>query len=132
VAAGASWVVLALWVVVVAVAGPLSVKLNGAQQNDASAWLPRDAESTQVIELAKQFTPSDTLPAVVVYERPGPITRADQARAAADAERFIVRSVLVTALNLDVGRWIWWPSRLARKRDVELEEVGADAAALAR
>ena len=27
-------------------------------------------------------------------------------------DTFVVRSVLVTALNLDVGRWIWWPSRL--------------------
>jgi hypothetical protein len=27
-------------------------------------------------------------------------------------DTFVVRSVLVTALNLDVGRWIWWPSSL--------------------
>ena len=26
----------------------------------------------------------------------------------------IVRSVLVTALNLDIGDRMWWPSRLAR------------------
>ena len=82
------WAVFALWIALVAVAGPLSGKLNSAQQNDASAWLPKDAESTRVIELAKRFTPSDTLPAVVVYELPGPITRGDQARAAADAEHF--------------------------------------------
>ncbi len=31
----------------------------------------------------------------------------------------IVRSVLVTALNLDVGRYMWWPSELANKRDME-------------
>jgi putative drug exporter of the RND superfamily len=29
-------------------------------------------------------------------------------------DTIIVRSVLVTALNLDLGRWVWWPSRLAR------------------
>jgi hypothetical protein len=23
--------------------------------------------------------------------------------------------VLVTALNLDLGRWVWWPSKLARQ-----------------
>ena len=28
-------------------------------------------------------------------------------------DTIIVRSVLVTALNLDVGRWMWWPSRLS-------------------
>jgi RND superfamily putative drug exporter len=30
-------------------------------------------------------------------------------------DTIIVRSVLVTALNLDLGRWVWWPSRLARE-----------------
>jgi putative drug exporter of the RND superfamily len=29
-------------------------------------------------------------------------------------DTIIVRSVLVTALNLDIGRWVWWPGRLAR------------------
>src|SRR4030095_854568 len=83
------WLVLGFWVAVVAVAGPLSAKLNSAQQNDASSWLPHNAESTQVVELAKQFAPSDIFPALVVYERPdGPITPADQAKAAADAQRF--------------------------------------------
>jgi RND superfamily putative drug exporter len=28
-------------------------------------------------------------------------------------DTIIVRSVLVTALNLDLGRWMWWPSKLA-------------------
>jgi RND superfamily putative drug exporter len=29
----------------------------------------------------------------------------------------MVRSVLVTALNLDIGKMMWWPSALARKPD---------------
>jgi putative drug exporter of the RND superfamily len=82
------WVVLGFWVVVFAVAGPLAGKLNSAQQNDASAWLPKNAESTQVTELAKRFTPSDVFPAVVVYERDGEITPADRAKVAGDMERF--------------------------------------------
>jgi putative drug exporter of the RND superfamily len=40
-------------------------------------------------------------------------------------DTFIVRSVLVTALTLDVGRFIWWPSKLAAKRDVPDSEVDA-------
>jgi putative drug exporter of the RND superfamily len=82
------WAVFALWIAVIAVAGPLAGKLNGAQQNDASAWLPKDAESTRVIELAKRFTPSDAFPALVVYERADGVTAADRAKVAADAERF--------------------------------------------
>jgi RND superfamily putative drug exporter len=48
-------------------------------------------------------------------------------------DTFVVRSVLVTALNLDVGRRIWWPSSLARKPDVGLDELAdEETAALAR
>jgi RND superfamily putative drug exporter len=43
-------------------------------------------------------------------------------------DTFVVRSVLVTALNLDVGRHIWWPSGLARREDVDLGEVQAEPA----
>src|SRR5512132_2874886 len=83
------WFVLAFWIAVFAVAGPLAGKLNSAQQNDSSAWLPHNAESTQVVELAKKFTPSDVFPVLVVYERSGgQVTPADQAKAAADAQRF--------------------------------------------
>jgi RND superfamily putative drug exporter len=34
-------------------------------------------------------------------------------------DTIIVRSVLVTALNLDLGRRIWWPSKLAQQGDSE-------------
>lgn len=37
-------------------------------------------------------------------------------------DTIIVRSVLVTALNLDIGRHIWWPSRLARAEAPQREE----------
>ena len=38
-------------------------------------------------------------------------------------DTMVVRSVLVTALNLDIGRHIWWPSKLAQKADVEADEL---------
>jgi RND superfamily putative drug exporter len=41
-------------------------------------------------------------------------------------DTIIVRSVLVTALNLDVGRWMWWPSKLAQRHD-EPEQPAAEA-----
>jgi putative drug exporter of the RND superfamily len=83
------WLVLVFWVAVVYFAGDYAGKLNSAQQNDASAWLPHNAESTQVVELSKRFTPSDIFPALVVYERAdGAVTQADQAKVAADVQRF--------------------------------------------
>jgi RND superfamily putative drug exporter len=48
-------------------------------------------------------------------------------------DTFVVRSVLVTALNLDVGRWIWWPSSLHRKRDdVDLSQLEEETAEVSR
>jgi RND superfamily putative drug exporter len=38
-------------------------------------------------------------------------------------DTIVVRSVLVTALNLDIGPAIWWPSSLARKPDVDPDEL---------
>ena len=44
-------------------------------------------------------------------------------------DTIVVRSVLVTALNLDLGKNIWWPSRLARDPAPEREiETGEPAA----
>ncbi|MCX9193764.1 hypothetical protein C3Y87_20765 [Carbonactinospora thermoautotrophica] len=68
--------------------GPLAGKLNDAEKNDASTWLPGNAESTKVLDLAKTFESSDTVPAVVVYERPSGITQADRAKAAGDVRAF--------------------------------------------
>ena len=44
-------------------------------------------------------------------------------------DTIIVRSVLVTALNLDIGRWMWWPSKLARKPDPAPAELRQERAA---
>ena len=37
-------------------------------------------------------------------------------------DTIVVRSVLVTALNLDLGHWVWWPSKLSRRSDPEAPE----------
>jgi len=80
------WLVLALWIVVLALAGPMAGKLSGVEQNDNSAWLPGSAEATKVADLQKQFSPDDIALAVIVYERAAGVTAADQAKAAADAK----------------------------------------------
>jgi RND superfamily putative drug exporter len=82
------WLVLVFWLILVAVAGPLSGKLMGAEKNDAQAWLPPRAESTQVLDLRSHVVSPNVYPAVVAYERPGGLTVADKTKAAADAGRF--------------------------------------------
>jgi RND superfamily putative drug exporter len=80
--------VLVFWLVLVAVLGPLSGKLTGAEKNDASSWLPPRAESTQVLNLRSEAISPNVYPAVVVYERPSGVTAADKSKAVADAAKF--------------------------------------------
>ena len=82
------WAVLAFWLIVIALTGSLAGKLMGAEKNDASAYLPASAESTQALNQLDHFTSKNLNPAVVVYVRPSGLTRADLAKAAADARTF--------------------------------------------
>ncbi len=68
---------LAIWVGLLVVSGPLAAKLTDAQENDSAAWLPANAESTEVLELQRGFQPDETFPAFVVYERPSGVAPAD-------------------------------------------------------
>ena len=43
-------------------------------------------------------------------------------------DTLVVRSVLVTALNLDLGRWIWWPSNLYRQPSPQTDILSGRAA----
>src|SRR5579862_6914290 len=82
------WAVLVFWLIIVAVAGPLSSKLTGAEKNDSSSWLPAKAESTKVLDLQGRFQSPNIFAGVVVYDRPSGLTSADRAKAVADAARF--------------------------------------------
>ncbi|MDI2127650.1 MMPL family transporter [Yinghuangia seranimata] len=94
------WVVLAVWLLLVLVAGPLAGKLSGAEDNQASSWLPGSAESTKVLaEQQHLFQPVQTFDAVVVYERPGGITDADRAKAAQDAAAFAAAPHVTTPIT---------------------------------
>jgi RND superfamily putative drug exporter len=82
------WAVLVFWMIVVALTGSLAGKLMGAEKNDASAYLPASAESTQALHLEDRFVGKNLNPAVVVYVRPSGLTQADLAKAAGDARQF--------------------------------------------
>jgi len=45
-------------------------------------------------------------------------------------DTIVVRSVLVTALNLDLGRWVWWPSKLFRYSSPEHEHLEGQPSAV--
>jgi RND superfamily putative drug exporter len=82
------WAVLAFWLIVLVLLGSLAGKLMGAEKNDASAYLPASAESTQALNLQDHFTAKNLNPAVVVYVRPSGLTQADLAKVARDARTF--------------------------------------------
>src|SRR3954453_1741008 len=71
------WLVLAFWVIVVVVAGPLAGKLTDVQDNQASSWLPASAESTKALEKLAPFQDQNDIPTVLVYDKPSGLTKAD-------------------------------------------------------
>ncbi|MGW9210829.1 MMPL family transporter [Embleya sp. NPDC055664] len=81
----AKWIILVLWIVVLVAAASAASKLTDAEKNDASAWLPGNAESTRVVDESKAFLPQNVT-AVVVFARDSGLTPTDDATIAADAE----------------------------------------------
>ncbi|MFN8168142.1 MAG: MMPL family transporter [Candidatus Nanopelagicales bacterium] len=89
----ARFVVLALWVLVLALAGPLAGRLEKVQSSDPIAALAPAAESTQVAELVRTLPGADQVPAVIVYQRASGLTAADQERIAADKRALAANGV---------------------------------------
>nr|MBA2773769.1 MMPL family transporter [Nocardioidaceae bacterium] len=82
------WVVLVFWILTTVFALQFASKLVEVQKDEAISWLPGEAESTKALQKQEQFQSSDTIPAVVVYERTDGLTKADFAKATADAEKY--------------------------------------------
>src|SRR5918995_861246 len=73
------WIVAAAVIVLAGLMMPLNAKLVDVQNNEASSWLPGDAESTEVLEeLSGTVDPND-IPALLVYTRDGGLTEDDLA-----------------------------------------------------
>ncbi|HEV2778135.1 MAG TPA: MMPL family transporter [Actinophytocola sp.] len=76
----------AVWLLLAMIGGSLAAKLGTVQNNEAQAWLPSDAESTQALQVAQDhFATRDLTTAVVVYARSSGLTEADRAAVSADA-----------------------------------------------
>src|SRR5215468_8977278 len=82
------YVVVAFWILVVVALGGLAGKLQGAEKNDASSYLPASAESTQELNQQNLFQSKNYNPALVVYVRDSGVTQADLQKARADARHF--------------------------------------------
>lgn len=64
-------VLLIVWLAVGGTLGPYAGRLGEVATNDQAAFLPRNAESTRVIEARRAFKEDETLPAIVVWTADG-------------------------------------------------------------
>ncbi|MFF3329689.1 MMPL family transporter [Streptomyces sp. NPDC002888] len=72
------WLVLALWVGVLAVVSPFAAKLADVQHDRITDYLPASADSTQVAKIQEQLPGGETTELVLVYHRDGGLTAADR------------------------------------------------------
>ncbi|WP_371629102.1 MMPL family transporter [Streptomyces sp. NBC_00341] len=81
------WAVVALWVAVIAIAGPLAGKLSDVQANHAVDYLPASADSTQVAKIQEALPGGESTDLVLVYHRDAGLTPADRTEAARQSAR---------------------------------------------
>jgi RND superfamily putative drug exporter len=75
------WVVFAIWFVGIFIAaGPagLPEKFEDAESNEATSYLPGDAESTHSLDATEALQKGEIAPAVIVYRRDSGLTAADR------------------------------------------------------
>ncbi|EHN73175.1 MMPL family transporter [Streptomyces coelicoflavus] len=76
------WLVLGLWVAVLAIASPFAAKLGDVQRDRAVDYLPASADSTQVAKIQERLPGGEATEMVLVYHRDAGLTAADRATAA--------------------------------------------------
>jgi putative drug exporter of the RND superfamily len=82
------WVVVLLWLVAAMVMGSVGSKLADVTTDETASFLPAEAESTEVQELLKdRFPGGETTIGLIVYQREGGLTEADQQKIAEDARK---------------------------------------------
>ena len=73
------WVVIGLWVVFMGALGPAGGKLEKVTKNEQSSWLPPNVESVKALNIVNKAQKSETIPTLVVFNRPSGLTGADKA-----------------------------------------------------
>jgi RND superfamily putative drug exporter len=82
------WFVVLAWAILLFASFPLASKLSGVTDDRTQSSLPKNAESTKVLNLeSTEFKGGQTQSGLIVYQRPGGLTAADKARIAADMRK---------------------------------------------
>ncbi|HEX3172630.1 MAG TPA: MMPL family transporter [Solirubrobacterales bacterium] len=77
----AKWIVFAIWFVAIFVAaGPANLpgKFEDAESNEATSYLPGDAESTKALDATESLQKGEIAPAVIIFRNESGLTAADQ------------------------------------------------------
>ena len=82
------WFVLVVWLVIGAGGTMLGSQLADVQDNQASSWLPGNAESTKALDKMSAFQSQNAIPTAVVYENKDGLTPDNLAAAKQDAAEF--------------------------------------------
>jgi putative drug exporter of the RND superfamily len=82
----AKWIVFALWLAVFfgAQAGKVPEKFEDAESNEATSYLPGDAESTKALDATESLQKGEIATAVIVYRRDSGLTAGDRRTIEAD------------------------------------------------
>ncbi len=86
----AKWIVFAIWFIVIfAAAGPANLpgKFEDAESNEATSYLPGDAESTKALDATESLQKGEIAPAVIVFRRESGLTAADRRTIVEDVEK---------------------------------------------
>ena len=90
----AKWVVFALWFLAIFIAaGPANLpgKFEDAESNEATSYLPGDAESTEALAATEALQKGEIAPAVIVYRRESGLTAADRQTIVEDVEKMTAK-----------------------------------------
>ncbi|HVQ58126.1 MAG TPA: MMPL family transporter [Solirubrobacterales bacterium] len=85
----AKWIVFGLWFLAIFIAaGPANLpgKFEDAESNEATSYLPGDAESTKALNATEELQDGEIAPAVIIYRREEGLTPADKAKIVEDVE----------------------------------------------
>src|SRR6476619_7901601 len=71
------WIVLGFWIIALMGLGSFAGKLTEVQNNEASSWLPGNAESTKALDKLTPFQDPNAIPTTVVYSKKSGLSAAD-------------------------------------------------------
>jgi RND superfamily putative drug exporter len=85
----AKWIVFALWFLAIFVASGVDLpgKFEEAENNEATSYLPGDAEATKALAKTEELQKGEIVPTVIVFRRDRGLTAADFSTIEADVQK---------------------------------------------